>query len=106
MEIHLLYMAWITAMVFTVLSYYAKNNYSFPIIAGLCWIVSGASLSHVQVIGFDTMGNGHPYTLIPALEITKVGQLAMLFLFCGIGVILFMLTFGWMINQKRVGDEV
>ena len=99
-------MVYITALVFTVLSYYARNNLAFPVLAGLSWLVTGVSLVHVQIVGFDTMGNGHTYSIVAALETTKVGQLATVFLFAGISTVMFLLTSGWAIRNKRVGDDI
>jgi hypothetical protein len=106
MEIHILYLAWITALIFTVLSYYARNNYAFPVLAGIMWIITGLGFVNVEYIGFDINGQGVGYNQLAQLDTVNGPMFAMMVLFRVIGLIMFMFTFGWFIQGKRVGDDV
>lgn len=97
-------MVWISALVLTVLSYYIKDTYTIPVLASAAWIISGLSMIHVQIIGYDNMGNGHPYTMIASFELSKAGQLGTAVFFSLIGVVMALNTFGWLMNEV-IEDE-
>jgi len=105
MEIHLLYIVWCTALVFTVLSYFAKNNHAFPLIAGIAWILTAMSFGEVTYIGFTSMGTPVSDT-IQAGDPNTAGQVAAIWFFGGLGLVMIILTGGWVLTGTRVGSDV
>jgi hypothetical protein len=100
-------MCWVSALAFTIISYYAKNNLAYPLIAGLFWIVLGWSSAAITYMAFDTQGTPHPYT-IQAGDPTwaSAGLLGLVWLCWGIGIIHILLTGAWMLSGGRAGDKV
>jgi hypothetical protein len=105
MEIHLIYLLYFTALCFTVIAYYAKNNWSFAVIAAVGWIIVSMSLGEITYIGFDGMGSGHAYT-IQAGDPGTSSLVGFIYYLGGIGLVLLILTIGWVFMSREVGDEV
>jgi hypothetical protein len=105
MELHILYLLFLTALSFTVIAYYAKNNWSFAIIAGVAWIIFSMSLADVTYIGFDYTGTGHTYSVQMGDPSTE-GLVGASYLYSGIGLVMLILTGGWVLMGREVGDEV
>jgi hypothetical protein len=105
MEITLLCLVFITALFFTAFSYFAKNNWAFAVIAGVAWISLAMSMTEVVYYGYDSFGNkqvnqiqmGDPYTS---------GMIGNYYLFWGIGMVMLLLSAGWILTSSEVGDEV
>ena len=92
-------------MFFTALAFYVRNNWSLPLIAAIGWFATALSLGEVAIYGYDSMGNAHPY-YINLGDPHTVGMFGMYYFFWGIALIFIVLTFGWVISSKSVGDEV
>lgn len=105
MELHLIYLLYFTALSFTVISYYAKNNWSFAVIAGVGWISLAMSMGEIAFIGFDGQGAAHTYTIQMGDPNTS-GMLGAYYYYFGIGIVLLVLTAGWVLTGQEVGDEV
>ena len=105
MEIHLLYIVWCTALVFTILSYYAKNNYTFPVIAGVAWILVSMGFAEVTYYGWTAAGTQLTRT-VQAGDPNTTGMVGAIYFFGGIGLVMLLMTGAWLISGRKVGDDV
>lgn len=98
-------MVWFTAIFFTLLSFYVKKNWTFPLIAAIGFIVVAMSLAEVTIYGFDSMGNAHSYEINMG-DPNTAGMLGAYYWFWGIGMGLMLLTAGWVLKGEEVGEDV
>ena len=97
-------MSWFTAIFFTAFAYHTKKKF-FLLIAAVGWIATSMSLGEIAIYGFDAMGNVAPY-YINVGDPHTAGMLGVYYWWWGIGMVLMLLTGGYMISGKQVGDEV
>lgn len=105
MELHLLFMVWFTAIFFTLLSFYVKNNWAFPLLAAIGYLVVAMSLGEVTIYGFDSMGNAHAYHINMGDPHTT-GMLGAHWWFWCIGIVLILITAKWVLMGEEVGEDV
>lgn len=98
-------MVWFTSLFFTLLSFYVKNNWTFPLIAAIGFIVVAMSLGEVTLYGFDTMGNAHHYDITMG-DANTAGMLGSYYWYWGIGMVFILLTGAWLLSGKQVGEDV
>jgi hypothetical protein len=105
MEIHLLMMVWFTSIFFTLLAYYVRNSWVFPLIAAVSWIEAAMSLGQVTIYGFDANGNQRMVSIVMG-DPNTAGMLGTYWLWWGIGIGLILMTGAWVLSSKEVGEDV
>lgn len=98
-------MVWFTSIFFLALAYQIKNNWAFPLISAIGFLVVAMSFGEVTIYGFDTLGNAHPKN-INLGDPNTAGMFGAYWWFYGIGLVLIFLTLAWVLSYKKVGEDV